>query len=101
MASCEILGTLTNAKRWKIRKDRQMLTRIETLDEPLLREKQAAEILNVSMRCLQMWRFKGVGPRWRKLSAAVRYAPSDLRDFADAGARGGDGQAEAGREGGR
>jgi len=39
----------------------------------LLTEQQLAIELNVSVRTLQQWRFKGGGPRFLKLGAAVRY----------------------------
>lgn len=49
----------------------------------LLTEKQAAPVLGVSVPTLQGWRFRGVGPKYRKLGRAVRYAMEDLQAFAD------------------
>ncbi len=44
----------------------------------LLTEQQLAIELNVSVRTLQQWRFKGGGPRFLKLGAAVRYDWTDV-----------------------
>jgi predicted DNA-binding transcriptional regulator AlpA len=38
-----------------------------------LKEKEAAERLNLSVRTLQSWRVRGIGPPFLKLGAAVRY----------------------------
>ena len=47
----------------------------------LLTPKQAAAFLNLSPSILAKWRVTGDGPRYCKLSASVRYAPDDLREF--------------------
>jgi hypothetical protein len=41
----------------------------------------AARLLGVSPRCLQNWRTRGGGPKYKKLGRGVRYAPADLDDF--------------------
>ena len=42
--------------------------------DELVKEKRAAEILDVSPRTLQSWRLRGVGPPFVRLSArAIRY----------------------------
>lgn len=47
--------------------------------ERLLNERQAAEMLGVSKRALQAWRYRGGGPAYVRLSAhAIRYRPCDL-----------------------
>ncbi len=53
----------------------------------LLREKEAAEILNVKVTTLRRWRWAGKGPRYRKIGGAVRYSVEDLKSFIDASAR--------------
>jgi predicted DNA-binding transcriptional regulator AlpA len=53
----------------------------------LYRESQAAEFLQVSVKTLQRWRGEGRGPRYRKLSRAVRYARCDLADFIESSVR--------------
>lgn len=47
-----------------------------------LRDKDAAEILKLSVATLRKWRCRGVGPRWRKFGGAVRYAVADLEAWA-------------------
>ena len=45
-------------------------------------ERKAAEILSLSVKTLQAWRFQGRGPRYLKLGGrAVRYRMEDLLDF--------------------
>jgi hypothetical protein len=48
-----------------------------------LPENLAAELLGVSVRTLQAWRLRGVGPPYAKLlgSRAIRYRRSDLIQF--------------------
>jgi hypothetical protein len=46
--------------------------------EVLLTPKEAAKFLRVSESFLAKARMRGDGPRYRKLSRAVRYAMSDL-----------------------
>ena len=48
-----------------------------------LKEVDAAEFLNLSVFTLRNWRHAGVGPRIRKFQRAVRYAMSDLVEYAD------------------
>lgn len=48
----------------------------------LLDEKQAAALLNVSIKSLQTWRSRGgTGPRFVKVGRLVRYRPEDLQAF--------------------
>lgn len=44
----------------------------------LFTEAQVADRLAVSPRTLQMWRYKGGGPRYLKIGAAVRYRAADV-----------------------
>ncbi len=53
----------------------------------LLKEAEAAAILNVEVATLRRWRWAGKGPRFLKLGAAVRYDPADLSAFIEAGRR--------------
>ena len=48
-------------------------------DNNLLDEQQAADLLRVSVKTLQGWRQRNIGPRYFKLSNRVRYSPDDLR----------------------
>lgn len=52
------------------------------MDKSYLTEAEAAEFLAISQKTLQRWRFSGRPPRYAKFGGAVRYAISDLRDYA-------------------
>lgn len=52
---------------------------------PLLNEKDAAIVLGMKVKTLQMWRHLSKGPRYHKLGRCVRYSMRDLEDFMDAG----------------
>ena len=64
-----------------------MLTRYSQkhLDDPLLPERDAAELLNLSIAWLQKARYLGNGPRYVKASGqggrAVRYRRSDVMAY--------------------
>ena len=49
-----------------------------TSDDALLTEAQAADYLKLSIRTLQAWRMRGVGPLFVKAGRAVRYRRYDL-----------------------
>jgi len=53
----------------------------------LLDEKQAAAFLNVSVKSLQAWRYRGGGPKYVKLGRSVRYTMADLEAFVVASKR--------------
>jgi hypothetical protein len=52
-------------------------------------ERYAANYLGVSVETLRSWRLKNLGPRYRKLGRAVRYAITDLVAFVNASPAGG------------
>jgi len=52
-----------------------------------LTTEQAAARLGLQPRTLERWRWAGLGPKFRKLGGAVRYAPQDLDAWADAATR--------------
>ncbi len=54
---------------------------------PLLKEDEAAEILNVEVSTLRCWRSIGKPPRYVKVGAAVRYDLTDIEAFIEAGRR--------------
>jgi hypothetical protein len=58
-----------------------------TVIPTLLREGDAARRLGTSVRTLQKWRCNGKGPRFVRLSRAVRYDPADLDTFIAVGRR--------------
>lgn len=49
----------------------------------LLKEREAASILDASPRTLQAWRQRRAGPVYIKLGRCVRYRRSDLAKFAE------------------
>ena len=49
--------------------------------DKLLDEKEAAVLLNISVKTLQARRSKGGGPRFVKLGRSVRYAMSELKAY--------------------
>ena len=54
---------------------------------PLLREQEAASVLNVKVTTLRRWRWAGKGPRFLELGGAVRYSQADLYTFIEASVR--------------
>ena len=62
-----------------------MLSSLEI--DHLLHETETAKILSVKVSTLRRWRWAGQGPRFIKLGAAVRYDPSDLKEFIETGSR--------------
>ena len=54
---------------------------------PLLREIEAAQLLNIEVATLRRWRWAGKGPVFRKIGAAVRYSQADIEDFIQAARR--------------
>ena len=53
----------------------------------LLKETEAAAILNLEVTTLRRWRWAGKGPRFVKIGGAVRYDPADLDAYIEAGRR--------------
>lgn len=54
----------------------------------LLDTRSAADALGLTPSCLEAWRVRGCGPRFRKIGRAVRYADVDIAEFLEAGLRG-------------
>lgn len=63
-----------------------MTTHTTTLKN-LLTTPQAADRLGLSPTTLEIWRWRGTGPKFRKLGKAVRYAEEDLDAFVEAASR--------------
>lgn len=55
--------------------------------QKLYNTKEAAQVLGLSHITLEIWRFQGKGPLFRKIGRAVRYAETDLNDFINQGLR--------------
>jgi hypothetical protein len=49
--------------------------------ERLLSTDEVAEVLGRPPRTLRQWRYLGVGPRYLKVGAAVRYRPGDVEEW--------------------
>ncbi|BAH34039.1 hypothetical protein RER_33310 [Rhodococcus erythropolis PR4] len=67
-------------------------TRLEAIVTPteiprLLSAKEAAEVLLTSEGALAALRYRGAGPKFRKLGHRVAYAVQDLRDYIDSDIR--------------
>jgi predicted site-specific integrase-resolvase len=56
------------------------MPKVSYLDR-LLNEKEAAEILGISVKTARRWRWAGKGPIFRRIGACVRYHPADLEAF--------------------
>lgn len=55
---------------------------MEANDESLLKEEQVAELLRMSKRTLQSWRYKGGHtPRFIKVGRSVRYRLGDVKEW--------------------
>jgi molybdenum cofactor biosynthesis enzyme MoaA len=57
------------------------------IQEQLLKEREAAKILDISHRTLQKLRVTGGGPVFCKIAGAVRYRRADLEAFVAASRR--------------
>ena len=57
---------------------------------PLLSSADVAELLDVSMRTLEFWRYAGKGPAYVKVGKRVRYRPADVEAYLEAQRQGGD-----------
>jgi len=50
----------------------------------ILSEEEAAELLGQSVRTLQGWRSKGLGPAFRKIGRNVEYVSEDVEEWRQA-----------------
>ena len=57
---------------------------------PLLSSADVAELLDVSERTLEFWRYAGKGPAYVKVGKRVRYRPADVEAYLEAQRQGGD-----------
>lgn len=56
-------------------------------DIELLTTEQAADFLGLSPRTLEDWRYKGGGPRYKKVGRSVRYVKAELIEWVQEGTR--------------
>lgn len=47
----------------------------------LLNQDEVAELLKVSAKTLEYWRYKGTGPRHVKVGKLARYRESDIQSY--------------------
>ncbi len=53
-------------------------------DKILLTEREAADFLGVTARCLQAWRYRGGGPKFVRISSrCIRYRKDDLAEWVE------------------
>jgi predicted DNA-binding transcriptional regulator AlpA len=51
------------------------------MERTFLTEKEVADWLHLSLPAIRRWRYEGRGPKFTKLSSAVRYAVSDVQSW--------------------
>jgi excisionase family DNA binding protein len=49
----------------------------------LLTSQEAAKLLGLKPNTLEIWRWRGCGPSYRKVGRLVRYAEADVFDWLD------------------
>jgi len=57
--------------------------------ENLLNEHDVARITGMSVATVRRWRLLGLGPKWIKLGAAVKYRPEDITTWLESRPTGG------------
>ncbi len=57
--------------------------------ERLMDQEEVAEVLKVSTKTLEYWRWKGIGPKYIKVGRLARYLESDVQDFINHLSKGG------------
>jgi predicted DNA-binding transcriptional regulator AlpA len=50
--------------------------------QPLLAQKQCAEMLGLSERTLERLRVTGTGPKFLRIRHSIRYRPEDIQEWA-------------------
>lgn len=53
------------------------------MNDELLNEDQAAELITMRPQTLAVWRMKGIGPKFMRVGRLVRYRKSDLLAWLD------------------
>jgi predicted DNA-binding transcriptional regulator AlpA len=55
-----------------------------------LTDAEVADLLRISQACVRRWRLAGIGPRYVKIGASVRYPADTLRQWLESRPAGGD-----------
>ena len=58
-----------------------------SLEDLLFDEAQAAQIIDVTDKCMQAWRCRGGGPAYLKIGRLVRYRKSDINAWLESRVR--------------
>ncbi|WFE71219.1 helix-turn-helix domain-containing protein [Halomonas sp. M1] len=53
----------------------------------LLNTAEAANLLGLKKNTLEIWRWRGCGPAYKKIGNSVRYSDSDLLDYIESQTR--------------
>jgi excisionase family DNA binding protein len=53
-----------------------------------LTPRQLSEMLSIPVKTLEMWRWRGVGPKFHKFGKLVRYKETDVQAWIKANAKG-------------
>jgi Helix-turn-helix domain len=61
--------------------DQQRGDIVNILDEPLLREEEAAQQLKVRPQTMSAWRYHDQGPAYVRVGKLIFYRPSDIRAY--------------------
>ena len=61
----------------------------ESVSKRFYSERDLADVLGVSVKTVQGWRFRGQGPAWRRLCGAVRYPVNEFETWVQAQPGGG------------
>jgi predicted DNA-binding transcriptional regulator AlpA len=79
---------------WAMQPLREDCMATEQTVEHLLDERAVAQLTGMSLGTLRRWRVLNRGPRFIKLSAAVRYRPEDIRKWLESRPAGGSTEAQ-------
>ena len=63
--------------------------------QALLTQKQVADLIGVSRKTIERWRYEGAGPAWLRVGQGVRYHPADVTAWLELHRNGGDRGREA------
>jgi predicted DNA-binding transcriptional regulator AlpA len=73
-----------------IQQNEQQIARNSQPVEPLLSERDVAAICGLSAAAIRRWRLLGKGPRYIKISSAVRYRMDDVKSWLETRPSGGE-----------
>lgn len=83
------------APQLRFREKRESEEQHRVWPDALLNEYDVAHLTGLSVASVRRWRLHKTGPRYLKISAAVRYRIEDVKSWLDSRPSGGGAQAEA------